>query len=290
MKAVSFPQFDRVYQQAVRDVYVHWNPTMQARLAQNCVGWAPDAYDFLSYLQGSSVRFYRAYRRIVELAPGKRVCDVGGFWGVLALTLNELGLAASMTESLRYYGDAFTPLFAGITARNVAVLDFDPFEAGAALGERFDAVTVMAVIEHYPHSLRNFLHNASALLKDDGILYVEVPNIAYWPKRIAFLRGLTPLVDARIIYRSAVPFVGHHHEFTMEELKGIVELGGFEVIQEDYYNYSLASMGWKRQVQRPFETLAFALLPSTRECLAVACRRARATPGSFTRPPDLPSE
>jgi 2-polyprenyl-3-methyl-5-hydroxy-6-metoxy-1,4-benzoquinol methylase len=273
MKAVTFEEFNRAYQRVVRDVYAFWSPAMQARLAENCAGWAPGAYDFRSYLERSSNRFYRAYKSIVELAPGPRVCDVGGFWGVLAVTLKELGLEASMTEALRYYGDAFSPLFEAISARGVRVIDLDPFEPGAGLDERFDAVTVMAVLEHYPHSHKEFLGNASRLLAGDGLLYLEVPNIVYWPKRLAFLRGRSPLVDARMVFRSAVPFVGHHHEFTMDELKGIAELSGLEVLREEYYNYSLVSMGWKRQLLSPLETLAFALVPSTRECLSVACRR-----------------
>ena len=277
MEATSFSQFDRVYQKVVRDVYAYWSPTMQARLAENCVGWAPGAYDFKNYLQSSSVRFYRAYSRIVELAPGPKVCDIGGFWGVLAVTLKELGLDAVMTESRRFYGDAFSPLFEAITAREITVLDYDPFQPGAGLTERFDAITVMAVMEHYPHSLSVFLQNVTSLLKENGIIHLEVPNIASWPRRIAFLRGRTPLVDARVIFRSGVPFVGHHHEFTMDELKGVAELAGLEVVREDSYNYSLLGIGWKRQVQRPVETLAFALAPSTRECLSITCRRAEAT-------------
>jgi 2-polyprenyl-3-methyl-5-hydroxy-6-metoxy-1,4-benzoquinol methylase len=274
MEPVSFEQFDLVYQRVVDDVLRHWSSAMQERLAANCVGWAPDSYDFRNYLQVSSVRFYRAYRQIVELAPGSRVCDVGGFWGVWALTLKELGLSATMTESLRFYGDAFYPLFDTISGRGVAVLDFDPFEPGASLGDRFDAVTVMAVLEHYPHSLKAFLRNVGALLDTDGILHLEVPNLAYWGKRIAMLKGKSPLVDVRVIFRSGVPFIGHHHEFTMEELKGLAELAGYVVMREDCFNYSLVSMGWKRKVRKPLETLAFALAPTTRECLSVTCRRA----------------
>jgi 2-polyprenyl-3-methyl-5-hydroxy-6-metoxy-1,4-benzoquinol methylase len=276
MEPANFDAFDRIYQRAVGEVFGYWSTPMQARLAENCVGWAPGAYDFRNYLELSSVRFYRAYRQIVELAPGRRVCDIGGFWGVLALTLGELGLRAAMTESLRFYGGAFSPLFDALRKRGVEVVDFDPFEPGARLPSRFDAVTVMAVMEHYPHSLKAFLENVGALLGPDGILHLEVPNLAYWGKRVAMLRGETPLVDARMIYRSGVPFIGHHHEFTMAELKGVAELAGFQVVRDDYFNYSLLGMGWKRKVLRPFETLAFAIAPSTRECLSVTCRRATA--------------
>ncbi len=237
ISTLSFPEFDRVYQRAVRDVYAHWTPAMQTRIAANCRAWEPGAFDFLNYLQASSVRFYRAYRRIVDLAPGRTVCDVGGFWGV------------------------------------IVVIDYDPFPPGATLAQRFDAVTAMAVIEHYPHSLKPFFENLTGLLERDAVLHLEVPNIGYWPKRVAFLWGKTPLVDAREIYRSGVPFVGHHHEYTMEELKGVAELAGLEVLREDFFNYSLQEAGWRRTLERPLESVAFALVPSTRECLSITCRR-----------------
>ncbi len=134
-----------------------------------------------------------------------------------------------------------------------------------------DAVTAMAVIEHYPHSLRPFLGNVKGLLGAGGIVHIEVPNIAYWPKRVAFLLGRTPLADARMIYESAIPFVGHHHEYTMDELRAIAGLAGLEVLREDQYNYSLQP-SWERRLRRPVETLAFAFVPSTRECLSVTCR------------------
>ena len=274
MDVLGFQEFDRIYQESVREVYAHWSPAMQERLAENCRGWAPDAFDFRNYLQASSPRFHRAYRRLTELAPGHRVCDVGGFWGVLAVTLKALGFDVTMTESLGYYGGAFDPLFRAIEARGIAVVDYDPFAPEERLPARFDAVTVMAVIEHYPHSLKPFLGNVKALLGAGGIAHIEVPNIAYWPKRVAFLRGTTPLADARTIYQSAVPFVGHHHEYTLDELRAVAALAGLEVLREDCYNYSLEA-GWGRRLRRPIEALAFAFVPSTRECLSVTCRAAQ---------------
>jgi len=278
ISTLSFPEFDRVYQQAVRDVYAHWTPAMQTRIAANNRTWEPGAFNFFAYLQASSVRFYRAYRRLVEFAPASTVCDVGGFWGVLPMTLRSLGFAVTMTESLHLYGDAFAPLFQAIAARGIAVVDYDPFQPRATLSQRFHAVTAMAVIEHYPHSLKHFFENLIALLEPQGVVYLEVPNIAYWPKRVDLLLGKTPLVDAREIYRSGAPCVGHHHEYTMDELKGVAELSGLEVLREEFFNYSLLGAGWRRTLHRPLETLAFAMVPSTRECLSITCRRTDCAP------------
>jgi hypothetical protein len=112
-------------------------------------------------------------------------------------------------------------------------------------------------------SLKPFLANLKGLVGPQGIAHIEVPNIAYWPKRVALLRGLTPLSDARMIYESAVPFVG----------RAVSDLAGLEVLREDCYNYSLPA-SWGRLLRRPIETLAFTFMPTTRECLSVTCRPA----------------
>lgn len=283
MKPTPFRQFDSVYQEAVRRVYAHWTPAMQTGIAEHCRCWEAASYDFQNYLRLSSRRFYKSYLAVAA-RDARSVCDVGGFWGVWAMTLKALGFEVTMTESLRFYGGAFQALLDEITRGGISFVDLDPFEPGVALPARFDAVTVMAVIEHYPHSLKIFLENVLGMLGQEGIVYFDVPNIAYWTKRIAFLAGRTPLVDARDIYRSAVPFVGHHHEYTMAELRGIAELAGLEVLREDYYNYSLSELGWKRAVVKPIEAIAFAVVPATRECLAITCRRRKGSiPGTDPR-------
>jgi hypothetical protein len=43
----------------------------------------------------------------------------------------------------------------------------------------------------------------------------------------------------------------------------------------------LSELGWKRAVVKPFEAVAFAVAPTTRECLAITCRKRREpTPGA----------
>jgi hypothetical protein len=177
-----------------------------------------------------------------------------------------------MTESLKYYGESFTPLFDQIRKAGVAIRDYDPFSSEGELGKRFDLVTVMAVLEHYPHSLRTFMTNVKPLIADGGRIFIEVPNIAYWPKRTALLMGQTPLASISDIYGSDEPFIGHHHEFTLAEVRELVRLAGLRIVDEETFNYSLADANkLKLLVRHPLMSLAFAMAPATRECLAVIC-------------------
>jgi 2-polyprenyl-3-methyl-5-hydroxy-6-metoxy-1,4-benzoquinol methylase len=274
MGLISFQEFDKVYQDSVRAVFEHWTEEMQSLMAQHCHSWSPGLFDFKNYLEASSIRFYKAYRAVAPPGENLSVCDVGGFWGVLPLTLKELGYKVAMTEALKYYNDSFNALFDFIAGRGVEVIDYDPFEADAALDKQFDVVTLMAVLEHYPHSHKTLMKNLSSIMKPDARLYIEVPNIAYWPKRVGLMLGRTPLADLADIYRSDVPFIGHHHEFTITELRELARLSGLRVLMEDFFNYSPGSQpNIKMLVRRPVQFMAFLLLNHARECMAVLCER-----------------
>lgn len=273
MTQLPFQKFDAIYQDSVKLVFEYWTEQMQIELASHCHAWGPGLTDFRDYLQVSSIRFYKAYLAIAKGADTQRICDVGGFWGVFPLTMKKLGYDVSMTESLQYYGDSFSGLFKCIRDHGVTIFDYDPFEPADAMTERFDVITMMAVIEHYPHSLRTFMGNIRSLMKPEGRLYLEVPNIAYWPKRVALLLGRTPLAQLADIFQSEVPFIGHHHEFTIAELRDLVRLSGLEIVYEDYYNYTIgAAPKFRTRLRSPIMFLAFPLLKESRECLAVLCK------------------
>jgi 2-polyprenyl-3-methyl-5-hydroxy-6-metoxy-1,4-benzoquinol methylase len=273
MKLLSYENFDEIYQESVSTVFAHWTAEMQAELAVHCHSWGPGLFDFKNYLAASARRFYKAYRAFACVDEKQRVCDVGGFWGVFPLTLKKIGYEVAMTESLQYYGESFKALFKCIAENGVEIFDYDPFEPDATLPQKFDVVTVLAVLEHYPHSLKNFMSNTRALVVPSGLLYIEVPNIAYWPKRVALMRGQTPHAQASEIFLSDVPFIGHHHEFTIKELRDLARLSGLSILKEDFYNYTPGALpGFKMLVRSPFQFLAFSFVKQARECIAILCR------------------
>lgn len=245
---------------------------MQTEIARHCVAWSPKRMNFRNYLMVSSIRFYKAYCALVE-TEAKSICDVGGFWGVWPMTAKKLGFDVAMTETLRLYGGSFTPLFTQISQSGVEIFDYDPFVSGNEQPGRFDFVTVMAVLEHYPHSLSTLIDNIKQLNTDKGSIYFEAPNIAYWPKRVGFLRGETPLAQLTDIYLSETPFIGHHHEFTIAEMRDLARLSGLTILREDFYNYSLADANkLKLFVRHPIMSLAFTLSKTSRECITALCK------------------
>lgn len=274
MSTLTFNEFNTVYSDVVEAVLKYWTPQMQEELSKHNIGWANGSTDFSQYLKCSAIRFYKAYLALV-CGGGQSLCDIGGFWGVFTITLKKLGVEdVCMTESLRYYSNAFDDLFGYIRERGVSIIDFDPFAEHEALPGRFDMVTAMAVIEHYPHSLKIFMSNLTAMMKENGRLYIEVPNIAYLPKRIQMLKGKTPLVNISDIYNSDTPFIGHHHEFTISELRDLAKLSGLNVMAEYFYNYSPGGLLLpKSVVRKPLSFLAYIFLKDARECIAILCKK-----------------
>ncbi len=272
MKVISFREFDAIYHEVVRGMLARWTREMQLEIATHSRGWSPELFDFKHYLEASAIRFYKAYRSFAVENDRQKVCDVGGLYGVFPLTLKAIGYDVTMTEALKYYGTSFDGLFKFVAGEGVKIADYDPFEPESALAERFDVITVMAVIEHYPHSLKIFMENLIALMKPGGKIYLEVPNIAYLPKRLKFLLGRTPHTDIQDIFHSKVPFIGHHHEFTIRELRDLARLSGLSIISENFFNYSVAGQPLPKRLLKNSVLLPVgALLKDSRECIGVLC-------------------
>lgn len=275
---IGFNQFALVYSDVLENVFRFWTPQMQAEIARHCVDWGPGKFDFKEYLSASVTRFYKSYVSAASRGITSSVCDIGGFWGLFPLTLKSMGFSdVVMTEARKFYSGAFDPLFDFISDQGVEVIDVDLFTEEAEGQFGFDVITVMAVLEHYPHSLKVFMGNVLKMLNKSGVLYIEVPNIAYWVKRLDLLRGKSPLVRIESIFESETPFVGHHHEFTMEELHALARLCGLRVTKEHFYNYSGVKLAKRDLIFDPLRFMLnvyFRFFSMTgKECIAVELER-----------------
>lgn len=271
---ISFNNFNQVYQSVVSEIIKIWTPQMQNEISFHNIEWNPEHYCFENYLRKSVVRYYIVYNHINHLKV-KSICDIGGFLGVFPILMKRMGYDVTMTEALKYYNTSFDLLFEKIKNEGVEILDFDPFDnTNIKIFRKFDFITVMAVIEHYPHSLKPFMDVVTSLLKENGKLYIEVPNIAYWPKRIKlFLKGETPISNFESIYNSKIPFIGHHHEYTMAELRMLAKLSNLDILKEHYYNYSVTGFDlFKSFIKNPLLIVGLLFLKNSFECISVLCK------------------
>jgi 2-polyprenyl-3-methyl-5-hydroxy-6-metoxy-1,4-benzoquinol methylase len=197
MELLSPRAFDAVYHDVVGDLLQHLTPEMEEEIVAHHQGSRLVSFDLERYLRGSSIRFHTAYRSCC--AGAASVCDIGGPWGAFPMTLRRLGFSVTMMTSPRYYGDAFDPLFEHITDRGVEIVEYDPFVEWPMRGLRFDAVTVMSVLEHAPQFPGRFMENVISLMGPDAAIYIEAPNSHYLPRTISAFLGRVLRATARDI-------------------------------------------------------------------------------------------
>jgi SAM-dependent methyltransferase len=232
-------QFEEVYQAGVGEVMARM-PNDWSAFARHNIGWRKGHFDAEGYLRVSVERYWRAYG-ILCRSGAQRVLDVGGFLAAFPLALQRIGMTVAIAERYDYYGTSMDAIAAHLRDHGVEVIDMDftdPAADVAPLEGRFDAVTCMAVAEHLPHSPRILMDNLRVALRTGGALAFEVPNIVFWPKRYAFfVRGETVLAPIAEVYRSAIPFTGHHREYTFADARYVVREAGFEIVDEQGFNY-----------------------------------------------------
>lgn len=257
---IDHEEFKRVYRAAVADVAPKIGPLELAKMSAH--NRALLTSDHREYLERSEVRYLRALRLLGSRASTQNaVLEVGGYLGVFPLALARLGVPVTVAERYDLYDGALDPVRSMLEAEGARVWDVD-FAAGDLQAERYPVVVNMAMVEHIAGSPRQLMDNLRSCC--DGSLLLEVPNLAYGYRRWQLLRGKTIHPPLRDVYESAIPFTGHHREYTAADLEELLELSGFRLEQTASFNYSLD--GDLRVRLRPHDLLT-RMLPSWREVL-----------------------
>jgi 2-polyprenyl-3-methyl-5-hydroxy-6-metoxy-1,4-benzoquinol methylase len=276
---VQLPAFADVYGNAVQDVLRFVSNEQLRLVAKHNPGWGPGRFEVEAYLNASAIR----YANVIEMAEkflhaqqgqAFRLLDVGGFYGAFALAMCRMGWQVTLSEKYSYYGTAFDELRTFLESEGASVWDEDLTAERARLsGGGFALVTILAVLEHLPHSPKVLMENVVAETAPGGLIVVEVPNIAYWPKRLQLLRGQTVHPPLRDVYDAEIPFTGHHREYTSEELTNILEWMSLDVKELRTLNYTPWPKGnWKQRLLLEWPIQRF---PGCREVIMACARKAR---------------
>lgn len=274
--------FRKAYQAAADEILPMITPEIQDRMARHNPQWRSETLDFGNYIRASWIRYWTAFKGLNRLEPPilqADICDVGGFLGIFPLTLRKMGFqSVAMTEALTYYDGCLDQIIKKLESGGVRVIDFDPFSENSSPVRKADFITCMAILEHYPHSPRQFMNQVRSMAREGGLIHIEIPNMAYFPKRMALLLGRTPLVPIEDFYNAEIPFTGHHHEYTAREIRDLARLSGLEEISLESYTYSLTDLESPRFILRhPLLYLSQKFFPNTREVLAILSRKPTAT-------------
>lgn len=187
--------------------------------------------------RGSIDRFCEIAARLCRC---RRVLDVGAGHGMLLALLDELGhdcCAVDFSDQPAAYPEVYAVRAIPFHVCNVEI-DPLPFGGGA-----FDAVVCCQVLEHFSHSHLHAIAEMHRVLSPGGVIEVDVPNVASFRNRSRMLRGRNITYDYREHYLHAQPVLykghsffplRHNREFTRDELKVLLETGGFREVEVRY--------------------------------------------------------
>jgi 2-polyprenyl-3-methyl-5-hydroxy-6-metoxy-1,4-benzoquinol methylase len=162
---------------------------------------------------------------------GGKLMDIGGGYGEYLLILRLLGMEVTSVDFAFLQPDpTFRKVFEDHGIRMVAG-DLYAFARGEAPGgdawkgerlegEQFDVVSCYECLEHLPHSPKSVMRKITSLLAPGGRFVMSVPNIARIENRTRLLKGRTVHEKFAELYHDGEPyFAGHHHEYTIAEVK-----------------------------------------------------------------------
>jgi SAM-dependent methyltransferase len=201
-------------------------------------------YDWRGYLRCSVARVVRVADVLSRIGANGRVLDLGAYFGNFTLAAAASGFGVDALDSYAAYDRAFEPWLPVLQAAGARRLDFADvgFDLGRLADASYDAVLVMGVIEHVPHSPRQLLTAVHRVLKPGGTIVLDTPNIAYLYNRQRLARGESIMAPLASQFDCDPPFEGHHREYTASEVRWMLDRTGYTDVAIDAFNYSLLGL------------------------------------------------
>lgn len=198
-------------------------------------------YNWDAYIDLSLIRMVRVARALkLAGAPDCSVLDFGSYFGNFALMARKLGCNVDALDSYARYAPALTQERDALIAAGIGIVDNSIHQDVLdRLNRSYDAILCLGVIEHVPHTPRLLLEHLVRHLEPGGHLIIDTPNIAYLYRREALMRGesVHPPIEAQ--FDTAMPFEGHHREYTTAEIDWMLRRVGCLPIDLELFNYSI---------------------------------------------------
>lgn len=194
--------------------------------------------DLDEYFDGSSYRFAMLLTLAKKHLPnGAKVLDAGAGHGVLAVALKDSGFDAEASD-----------LHKGLAVFNAENVPYHTWHLEAQKApfpdNSFDAVILSQTIEHFTFSPLHPLKEINRILRPEGLMIIDAPNISCFHNISRLLRGKSLHWDFKKHYLEQAPeeaagipyYDRHNHEYSREDLQAIADFFSLKVEEITYYS------------------------------------------------------
>ena len=203
-------------------------------------------YDWAVYIRCSVIRMLNALEVMQQAGIGSgRILDCGSYFGNMALLCRLAGYDVTAVDGYRGYGAVFQACMQAMRDAGIQIMAFADvgFDLAGVPQESVDGVLALGVIEHVPHTPRPLLESLNRVLRPGGALVLDTPNLGYLYTRERLARGETIFTPIEQQYVTELPFEGHHREYTIREVRWMIERLRHRVTEIRTFNYSLYALG-----------------------------------------------
>ncbi len=170
-------------------------------------------------------RWQAAMHYFPRIFKGGDILELGGGSGVVANSLLHTDLPINRYVLTDFSVTRLDPVRRLLDDPRLSVLELDAEAAPESEYGRYDAVIMMALIEHLVDPL-GAMRRIRCLLKPGGFVYLDTPNLAKYTRRVKLLFGRFPSTASRnegLTRFSGAPVElydnGHLHYFTFRSLE-----------------------------------------------------------------------
>lgn len=202
-----------------------------------------------------------------EKSRDQRIFEIGAFFGVVSIALSRLGYDVTASDVHDYISlDAQKERFSreGVSTHSMNLQDFELDLPDASV----DCVVMCEVLEHLNFNPLPLLKEINRILRKGGLFYVALPNGAQIRNRLNLLMGKPVGLSVQGFFdqldtKSAVIANGHWREYTMEEVREMLEPLGFR--RHRSYFFSLSETGTSKSMRKKVGRAFYRLFPYFKE-------------------------
>src|SRR5579872_4011112 len=186
---------------------------------------APTTFLARVYTLLKRFELHRSDASVNLLTKGNTILDIGSGAGDILIKASEIGY--KNLYGIDVSGQVVKQCSKRLKSKKLnAFISVQNIDEGTNYkSSYFDAITIIATLEHV-FSPIDVLKEIKRILKPSGQLIIEVPNMAFLPRRLSLIFGRAPTTSDEGLYKD-----GHLQYFSKDTLVSILEKEGFKILK-----------------------------------------------------------